>query len=129
MEGEIMDPTPKISDAEWLVMRQLWERAPQTTNEVVENLASQTTWKPKTIMTLLNRLVKKGALGFEKKGRIYEHFPLVREEDCVRAESRSFLERVYGGSLQPMLAHFLEETPLSKEEIEALRRILDERGK
>lgn len=123
-----MDPTPKISDAEWLVMRQLWERAPQTTNEVVDTLASQTPWKPKTIMTLLNRLVKKGALGFEKKGRIYEYAPLVREEDCVRAESRSFLERVYGGSLQPMLAHFLEETPLSKEEIEALRRILDEKG-
>lgn len=124
-----MESTPKISDAEWLVMRLLWERAPQTTNEVVDTLAGQTTWKPKTIMTLLNRLVKKGALAFEKKGRIYEYSPLVREEDCVRAESRSFLDRVYGGSLRPMLAHFLEETPLSKEEIEELRRILDEKGK
>lgn len=124
-----MDPTPKISDAEWQVMRLLWERAPQTTNEVVEALAGQTTWKPKTIMTLLTRLVKKGALAFEKKGRVYEYSPRVREEDCVRAESRSFLDRVYGGSLRPMLAHFLEETPLSKEEIEELRRILDEKGK
>lgn len=124
-----MEPTPKISDAEWLVMKTLWARAPATTNEVVDALEPQTPWKPKTIMTLLNRLVKKGALGFEKKGRVYEYFPRVKEADCVRAESRSFLERVYGGALQPMLAHFLEQTPLSKEEIEDLRRILDEKGK
>lgn len=124
-----MNQTPNISDAEWLVMRQLWERAPASTNEVVDALTAKTPWKPKTIMTLLSRLVKKGALGFEKKGRVYEYFPLVGEQDCIRAESRSFLERVYGGSLRPMLAHFLEETPLTPEELEDLKRILEEKGK
>ena len=76
-----------------------------------------------------NRLVKQGALGFEKQGRAYLYHPLVNEADCVRAESRSFLSRVYGGALLPMLAHFIEEENLSPEEIEELRRILAERGR
>lgn len=118
---------PRISEAEWVVMKVLWERAPLTTNEVVEALAGRAPWKPKTVMTLLTRLVKKGALEFEKKGRIYEYRPAVGEAECVRAESKSFLERVYGGALTPMLANFLEETPLSKGELEELRKILEGR--
>jgi len=124
-----MKSIPNISDAEWLVMKAVWARSPITANEVVEALAETTSWKPKTIMTLLNRLVKKGALGFEKEGRAYRYSPRVEEAECVRAESRSFLERVYGGALTPMLAHFLAEGRLSKREIEELKRILDRKGK
>ena len=124
-----MKNAPKISEAEWRVMKVLWARSPASTNEVVEALAQLTPWKPKTTMTLLNRLVKKGALGFEKIGRAYHYYPLVDEATCVRTESRSFLERVYGGALSPMLAHFLGETKLSRREIDDLKRILDERGK
>ena len=124
-----MQKTPKISDAEWQVMRVTWSKSPITANEVVEALSPSTTWKPKTIMTLINRLVKKGALGFEKNGRAYRYSPLVEESECVRSESRSFLERVYGGALQPMLANFLEDGELSREEIEELKRILDQKEK
>ncbi|MCX7014583.1 MAG: BlaI/MecI/CopY family transcriptional regulator [Candidatus Sumerlaeota bacterium] len=124
-----MKSIPNISDAEWLAMKAVWARSPITANEVVEALSETTSWKPKTIMTLLNRLVKKGALGFEKEGRAYRYYPLVEEVACVRAESRSFLERVYGGALTPMLAHFLEESRLSKKETEELKRILDRKGK
>jgi BlaI family penicillinase repressor len=119
---------PRISDAEWIVMKVLWNSVPLTANEVVEALESTTDWKPKTIMTLLNRLMKKGALDFEKEGRAYRYFPRVREADCVRAETRSFLERVYGGALKPMLAHFLEEERLSEQEIDDLKRLLDRKA-
>ena len=124
-----MKRLPRISESEWQVMRELWLCGRATANEVVDALAGSTTWKPKTIKTLINRLVKKGALGFEKQGRAYLYHPLVNEADCVRAESRSFLSRVYGGALLPMLAHFIEEENLSPEEIEELRRILAERGR
>jgi len=123
-----MKRIPRISEAEWQVMRVLWAGAPRTANEVVDALAPTTTWKPKTIKTLINRLLKKKALGFEKKGRAYHYYPLVNETECITAESRSFLRRVYGGALQPMLAHFLETEELSPEEIEELKRILDEKG-
>jgi len=124
-----MKKVPRISDAEWRVMRVLWERSPLTANEVVDALAPSTTWKPKTIKTLLNRLIKKKALGFDRKGRAYHYYPLVDEAACVKAESRSFLKRVYGGALRPMLATFLEDADLSPEEVEELKRVLDERGR
>ena len=123
-----MKAIPRISQAEWKVMKVLWARAPRTANEVVEALAPTTTWHPKTIKTLISRLLKKKAIGFEKKGRAYDYYPLVDEAECVRAESRSFLRRVYGGALQPMLAHFLENHELSPQEIAELKRILDEKG-
>lgn len=122
-----MKGVPRISESEWQVMRVVWGKAPRTANEVVEELAASTTWKPKTIKTLLNRLVKKKALGFKKKGKAYHYYPLSEEAECVRAESHSFLRRVYGGALMPMLANFIQDPGLSAEEIAELRHILDER--
>ena len=80
-------------------------------------------------MTLLNRLAKKGVLRFEKEGRAYRYFPVVGEAETIRAERRSFVERVYGGALTPMLASFLEEAELSQEEIDDLKRLLDRKRK
>lgn len=124
-----MKKISRISESEWQVMKIVWTKSPITTNEVVDALTPVTTWKPKTIMTLLKRLVQKEALGYEKKGRIFEYYPRVGEQECARVESQSFLQKVYGGTLQPMLAHFLSETDLSKEDIEELKQILDERSK
>lgn len=122
-----MPDRPSISDAEWQVMKVLWARSPATAEQVVEVLSPKTGWKPKTVMTLLNRLVKKQAAGYEKKGRAYHYFPLVREADCVRAESQSFLQRVFNGAVTPMLAQFLQEAKLSKKDIEELKQILDKK--
>ena len=122
-----MKGVPRISESEWQVMRVVWGKAPRTANEVVEELAASTTWKPKTIKTLLNRLVTKKALGFKKRGKAYHYYPLSEEAECVRAESHSFLRRVYGGALMPMLANFIQDQGLSPEEIAELRHILDER--
>jgi BlaI family transcriptional regulator, penicillinase repressor len=124
---EMCEKAP-ISDTEWLVMQVVWRRSPITATEVIEELAPRTTWKPKTVMTLLNRLVKKGNLAFHKKGRAYHYYPLRDQAHCVRAESRSFVQRVYGGALKPMLASFLEDADLSREDVEELKRILDRRA-
>ena len=120
---------PKIADSEWIVMKILWDHAPQTANEVIDALADSVTWNPPTIRTLLNRLVKKGALSYEKDGRSFLFSPLIAEEDCVRAERSSFLKRVYGGALTPMLTQFLEDETLTKKEIQALKKLLDEKGR
>jgi BlaI family penicillinase repressor len=120
-----MKRIPRISESEWQVMRVLWGKNPSTANKVVDALSATTTWKSKTIKTLLNRLVKKGALGFEKKGREYHYYPLVGEAACVKAESQGFLRRVYGGAMKPMLAAFLESQDLSPEDIKDLKRILE----
>ncbi len=123
-----MEERPKISDAEWQVMKVLWEKSPVTANHIVEKLTAETPWKPKTIRTLINRLTSKNALGFNKNGRQYMYYPLLLEEECVRQETRSFLNRIRANSLKPMLAAFLEEENLSQEEIDELKKILDKKG-
>jgi len=120
-----MPVIPRISESEWRVMKVLWERSPLTAGEIVEVLLAQTRWKAKTVKTLLNRLVSKGALGFDRAGRAYRYYPLVSERECVLEESRSFLQRVYGGTLLPMVAALIEEQELSAGEIQDLKRILD----
>ena len=122
-----MKRPPQISEAEWVVMRVLWERAPRTANEVAEVVGPAQQWHPRTVKTLLARLVRKKALTYTEEGRVYHYRPLVTEADCVRAEGRSFLDRVFGGSLSPMLAQFIEETPLRAEEIEELRQLLEKK--
>jgi BlaI family penicillinase repressor len=123
-----MKRVPRISDTEWEVMKVVWAHAPCSAGEIIEALVRRDhTWHPKTVKAFLNRLVRKGALGFRKEGRAYFYRPMVKKEDCVDAASASFLERVFGGSLKPMLAHFVERQKLSDEEIRELRRLLSTR--
>lgn len=125
-----MSRVPRISEAEWEVMRVFWSRqdASLTALEVVD-LLGRNDWKPTTVKTLISRLVKKHALGFEESGRVYYYRALVSQDECVKAESHSFLERVYGGALQPMLVNFIRDGKLTEEELEDLRRLLEEKVK
>src|SRR5207248_950413 len=107
-----MRDNPTISEAEWEVMNVLWATAPLTTNEVVDQLEGRKAWSPKTVKTLLNRLVKKKALAFETEGNHYLYRPAVKREECVRSESRSFVDRVFGGAVGPMLVHFVSQSKL-----------------
>ncbi len=120
------NPIPKISDAEWIVMRVLWARGEATSSEVVAELEKDTDWKPKTVQTLIRRLLQKGALHYEKQGREFLYRPAVTESACEQAASRQFLDRVFDGKLAPFLATFVESASYTEEEIAELKRILDE---
>ena len=119
-----MKKTPRISEAEWEVMKVLWESSPRTANDIVAVLSKRTHWQRETIRTLINRLVQKKAVGFDKQGRQYHYRPLVTEAECVKAETRSLLRRFGGGSIEPMLAAFVEERQLTPEQIDRLKQIL-----
>lgn len=121
--------TWKISDAEWLVMKVLWQESPITASAVIEYLKPETEWNPKTIQTLIGRLVKKGVLGVNKNAGLNRYFPLVSQEACMREETKSFLDKVYGGSFHLLMANFVKNENLSSKEIEALRNLLDEKTK
>ncbi len=117
----------KISNTEWEIMRIVWSAHPATAFEIIAKLTAENpSWHPKTVRTLLARLVKKKALGYTARGNVYFYEPLVTEEACVAAASETFLDRVFAGSLKPMLAHFVERRELSKQDLEDLRRILGE---
>lgn len=116
-----------ISESEWLVMEALWEQSPQTASEVAEAVRSPTGWADNTVRTLLTRLIAKGAVTRRPgASSVREFLPIVRREECVRAESQSFLARVFKGSAKPLLAHFAENARLSPDEVQELKRLLDQ---
>jgi len=124
-----MKKLPKISDAEWQVMRVLWEKSPLTSTEIIDFLRDSTAWSPKTIHTLISRLVKKKVIGVNKDSSLYRYFPLVTREECRKEETRSFIQKVYDGSMHLFLKSFIKYEKLTQEEIEELRQLLDEKGK
>ena len=116
---------PTISEAESRVMDVLWQQSPQTSEEIVAGLLEPTGWHEKTIKTLLNRLLGKGAISAQKDGRRYLYTPLLRREDWQRQESRSLLDRVFGGKVAPLLAHFSQHEKLSAKDVAELRKLID----
>jgi BlaI family transcriptional regulator, penicillinase repressor len=124
-----MPKPPKISDAEWEVMNVLWQSSPLTASDVVNDVASRMQWHPKTVKTLLARLVRKGALRYRQEGNRYLYTPVHARERHVEAESRSFIERVFGGSATPALVHFVEAMKLSDDDVDELRQILERKQK
>jgi BlaI family penicillinase repressor len=111
-------------------MNILWSAgSPLSANEVVERLAGLRDWSPRTVKTLLNRLINKGALAYEAEGKRYLYRPRVSREQCVRDETRSFLSRVFAGAPGPMLLQFVAQAKLTPEEVEALKRLLDKKAK
>ena len=119
-----MTNLPQISEAEYEVMKIVWREAPISTNAVTEILTQKTSWSPKTIQTLLKRLVNKKALTYEKQGRVFVYTPLIEEKSYVRQQSRSFLKRYFDGDMSRMLSACLDEEALSQSEIDSLREIL-----
>jgi len=122
---------PRISEAEWEVMKAVWDEAPVTANAIAERLVPEHDWSPQTVKTMINRLVNKGALAFRvdgKRQKQYLYSAKVTRRQCIRHEGRSFLSRVFDGQEAPMLSHFLKGAKLSGPEIDELRRILEEKG-
>ncbi len=106
-------------------MQVLWDRSPRTAAEVAELLADETQWSPRTVKTLLARLVKKGALGYEEQGRRYLYWPRISRESCIDAEGRSLADRAFAGATSPLLMHFVERSQLSQDEIDELKALLE----
>ena len=117
---------PSITDAEWKVMLAFWERGDLNLREVVEALAAGTDWKLRTVQTLIRRLVSKGALSVEEKGRDFRYSAAFSQAECQHDESRSFLGRVFEGRLVPFMAGMVENEEISHEEINELRQLLDQ---
>ena len=115
---------PQISEAEFEVMKIVWKYAPINTNEITEKLTLTTSWSPKTIQTLIKRLVSKKALSYEKQSRVFVYTPLVQEDEYIRQESNSFLKRYYNGDITAMLSAYIENDRLSETEIDTLRSLL-----
>jgi BlaI family penicillinase repressor len=110
-------------------MKVLWASSPLSAMEIITALADTEDWHPNTVKTLLSRLHKKKALGVEKQKNLYLYRPLVSEAACVKMESASFLQRVFGGSVKPLLMHFVEKEQLSSADLDELKKVLRQKQK
>ena len=99
-----MKSLPQISEAEFEVMKVIWKHAPISTNEITDQLTKTTQWSPKTIQTLIKRLVTKGALSYEKQSRVFVYTPLIKEKEYIGHQSHSFLKRYYDGDITAMIS-------------------------
>ena len=121
-----MPPSPiSISEAESLVMEPLWRESPLASEQIIAAVQADSDWHEKTIRTLLNRLLGKGAVSAEKDGRRYLYSPVLSREQWQSQESRNLLDRVFGGRVAPLLAHFSRHEKLSAKDVDELRKLLD----
>lgn len=115
----------QISEAESQVMEVLWDHSPRTAEDVVAVLSQQRQWQEATIKTLLNRLLKKGAIHAEKDGRRFLYSPLLLRDQWIVAESSSMVERLFGGRIAPLVAHFGQHGKLSASDLDELKRLVE----
>lgn len=108
-------------------MKVIWEHAPITSTEIVKRLKQVTEWKDNTIYTLITRLANKKMISIDKSSSPNLCYPLMSQEDGMKRERHFFLEKVYNGSLNLMLANIIEEENLTEKEIQELKSILDEK--
>jgi predicted transcriptional regulator len=117
---------PAISEAESHVMELLWRESPQGSEELVAVLQPGTAWHENTVRTLLNRLIRKGAVRAEREGRRFLYSPVLTREQWQSHESRSLLDRVFGGKVTPLLVHFSRNEKLSAKDVAELRKLVDQ---
>ena len=117
-----------LSDNEWKLKRRLWERSPRTITELTADLREETGWSKNTIITMLSRLEAKGAVRHEEGVRAKAYYPAVDRETAARAETESFLGKVYGGSLGLLVSAMVESRALTEEDLAELSAILEKGG-
>lgn len=122
-----MSNLPQISEAEFEIMKVIWDNSPINTKEIVDIVTKSSNWNMRTIHTLIARLEKKGAIKHKKDGRIYIYFPIVKKEDYINSESKSFLDKFYNGAVNKMVMNFIQNDMLSLEDIQELKNILNEK--
>lgn len=116
----------RISPAELKVLEILWKSSPQSSGEIIDNLKDSESWHNQTVKTLLSRLVSKKIISYKQSGNRYLYFPLLKKKDYQQATSYSFIKRVFGGKISPMVAYFSKQEKLSKKDIEELKEIIKE---
>jgi BlaI family penicillinase repressor len=115
-----------LTQPEWAVMSALWGKEPQALSQVIASMGDSVDWSYTTYSTYLNKLVNKGFVGFEAKGRDKFYYPLKERDECIEAEGRSLMEKLKGESTKKLLVCMIRESKLTKEDQKELKSLIDE---
>ena len=116
----------KISGAESHIMEALWTQGPMTAEEIVQTVGPAQAWGEATVKTLINRLLKKKALASERTGGRAIYRPIVSRAEYVTGESQGLLDRLFGGQIAPLVAHYARHRAVSAEELARLKTLIAE---
>ena len=122
---EAVSVLPRISDAEIDVMEIVWNDNPIGTNEITDRLTGEGERSPKTIQTLIRRLVDKGALSAEKRGRQFYYTPAIDRDDFIDNQKKRFIDRFFGGDVALLVSSFVGDGKITQKELEEIRSIID----
>ncbi len=118
---ETEEITSSVSDAELEILQVLWDESPKTAQDIIKKMHGH----PSTVKTLINRLLKKGALGFEEKNRKYHYFPTIKKQAFYQVKTQSFLNRFFNGGVTPLVSFFTSQKKLSEKEIQELKQLIE----
>lgn len=114
-----------LSDSEWKLMNRLWDQSPRTIMELTAALHPETGWSKNTVITMLSRLEAKGAVAHDGGHPAKRYSAVLKKEDAAQSETRSFLDKVYGGRLGLMMSAMVDSRALTQEDIDELTAILE----
>src|SRR4051812_13807431 len=117
-------PPARISGAESQIMEALWTRGPLGPDGIVAEVGEANGWAPGTVKTLITRLLRKGAIAGAKEAGAYVYRRLLERANYVQAESQSLVDRLFGGEVAPLVAHFAEHRALSPRDIAHLKDLI-----
>lgn len=117
-----------ISESEWTVMEYLWNNPMVTITEIRKTLSS-TGWSDSTIKTLVRRLVSKNAVAINDEAATFRYYPLISQQECRLKETKSFINRVYDGSVSMLVTNLAADSNLTDKETEELLALIEKMGK
>lgn len=121
-----METTVRISGAESQVMEALWRCGPLTPDGVVAQVGEVNDWTAGTVKTLITRLLRKGAIAGAREAGGYLYRPLVSRDDYVQSESQGLVDRLFGGEVAPLVAHFAQHRALTAKDVQLLKTLIAE---
>ena len=117
-----------VTESEYELMKILWQsEKPMSLGEILKSLSEENKWTRNTVGTLLVRLCEKGAVAYDKKGKSYLYYAVLQQKDYNISETKSFLSKLYNGSIGNLVALLYENKEISQEEIDSLRKIINEK--
>ncbi|WP_312093583.1 BlaI/MecI/CopY family transcriptional regulator [Aminipila sp.] len=115
----------EISEAELEVIKVLWKTdKPMTAQEVCDTVVNKE-WKYTTVSTLLSRLVEKGAVAYDKKGKLYLYYPIIKKEEYKQAQTKNLVTKLYDGSVKKLAVSLFKAGEMSADDIEEIKKMFN----
>lgn len=122
---KINSSQPELTDAEWAIIKVVWDNEPCAAGTVQDSLQKTKDWAYSTVKTTMDRMVTKGLLEITKIRNLQLFSSKISRDDAKSGELRKMLKRAFDGALTPMMQFLIQQEDLSEDELSGLRKLID----